>query len=63
MQTSLTKLEGSLQELDESSSWLELLVKSDIVQEQKLESLQKETNELIVILVTIVTKVKKRIGK
>ena len=59
----INKLEGCLQEADETSYWLELLVKSDIVPSNKLEFLRKETDEIIAILVTIVTKVKKRIGK
>jgi four helix bundle protein len=59
----ISKLEGSLQEADETAYWLELLVKSGIVPAEKLESLRKETDEIIAILVTIVTKVKKRIGK
>ncbi len=59
----ISKLEGCLQEADETSYWLELLVRSEIVSAEKLESLRNETDELIAILVTIVTKVKKRIGK
>jgi|SRR6266540_4038879 len=59
----ISKLEGSLQEADETTYWFELLVKSGIVSADKLESLRKETDEIIAILVTIVTKVKKRIGK
>ena len=59
----ISKLEGSLQEADETAYWLELLVKSGIVAPKRLESLRKETDEITAILVTIVTKVKKRIGK
>ncbi|MBI5944434.1 MAG: four helix bundle protein [Chloroflexi bacterium] len=59
----INKLESCLQEADETAYWLELLVKSDIVPASKLESLRKETDEIIAILVTIVTKVKKRIGR
>lgn len=59
----INKLEGCLQEADETAYWLELLVRAEIVPAKKLESLRKETNEVIAILVTIVTKVKKRIGK
>ncbi|MCX6065212.1 MAG: four helix bundle protein [Chloroflexi bacterium] len=59
----INKLEGSLQELDETGYWLELLTESGIVPAEKLASLQAETDELTAILVTIVTKVKKRIGK
>jgi len=57
------KLESVLQEADETAYWLELLVKAEIVAADKLAALQKETDEIIAILVTIVTKVKKRIGK
>lgn len=56
----INKLEGSLQEIDETSYWLELLVESAIVAPEKLESLLKEADELTAILVTIVTKVKRR---
>jgi len=52
-----------LQEADETAYWLELLVRAKIVPASKLESLRKEIDEIIAILVTIVTKVKKRIGK
>jgi four helix bundle protein len=57
------KFETALQELDETDYWLELLVKSNIVPAQKVEPLRKETNELLAIFTTIVTKIKKRIGR
>lgn len=59
----INKFEGLLQELDETDYWLDLLVKAGIVPAKTLEPLIKETNELIAIFVTIVTKIKKRIGK
>ena len=59
----VNKFENALQELDETDYWLELLVKSNIVPAQKIESLGKETNELLAIFTTIVTKIKKRMGK
>ena len=59
----INKLESVLQEADENAFWLELLVRAEIVSAKRLESLRKETDEIIAILVTIVTKVKKRIGK
>lgn len=59
----VNKLESVLQEADETAFWLELLVRAEIMPAQRLEALQKETDEIIAILVTIVTKVKKRIGK
>jgi four helix bundle protein len=59
----INKMEGALQELDETAYWLELLVESGTVKLEKLEALIKETDELIAILVTIVIKVKKRLKK
>jgi four helix bundle protein len=56
----INKFEGVLQELDETDFWLDLLVKSNIVSAKKLESLIKETNELIAIFVTIVTNLKRK---
>lgn len=59
----INKLESVLQEADETAYWLELLVEADIVPATRLEPLRKEIDELIAIIVTIVTKVKKRINK
>jgi len=59
----VNKFEGVLQELDETDYWLDLLVKAEIIPAEKLATLIKETNELIAIFVTIVTKIKKRMGK
>jgi len=59
----VNKFESVLQELDETDYWLDLLVRSGILPAQKAETLIKETNELIAIFTTIVTKIKKRMGK
>jgi four helix bundle protein len=59
----ISKIEGGLQELDETAYWLELLVEADIVPADKPNPLLTETDELIAIFVTIVTKVKKRRNK
>lgn len=56
----INKVEGSLQELDETSYWLELLKDSGIFSAEKLKPLLKETDELTAILVTIVKKVKNK---
>lgn len=47
----ISKMEGSLQELDETAYWQELLVEGEIVPAEKLADLQKETDELISIFV------------
>ena len=54
----VNKLEDSLQELDETGYWLELLMESKTIGEAQLNPLVQETNELIAILVTIVNKIK-----
>jgi four helix bundle protein len=56
----ISKVEGGLQELEETAYWLELLTEAEIVPADRLQPLLTETNELIAILVTIVSKVKKR---
>lgn len=48
----------SLQELDETSYWLELLVEAEIVPNEKLTSLLDETNQLLAIFTSIVKKSK-----
>jgi four helix bundle protein len=53
-------MESSLQELDETAYWLELLVESESVKPQKLTDLQKETDELIAIFVSSVKTTKSR---
>lgn len=54
----ISKIEGSLQELEESEYWLELLGESEFVPEQKLAALKQETGELKGIFVSIVRNVK-----
>lgn len=59
----VNKFESVLQELDETDFWLDLLVRAGIVSAPKVGPLIKETNELIAIFTTIVTKIKKRMNK
>ena len=56
----ISKVEGALQELDESDYWLEMLGDGNYVPALKLKPLREETNELIAIFVTMVNKVKNR---
>lgn len=56
----INKIEGSLQELDETAYWLELLKDSGISNTEKLTPLLRETDELTAIFVTIVKKVKNK---
>lgn len=56
----ISKLEGALQELDESDLWLELLADSGVIGSKRLVLLRTETNELIAMFVTMTKSVKTR---
>lgn len=55
----ISKMEGSLQELDETAYWLELLIESEIIQKKRMRGLEKETDELIAIFVSSIKTAKK----
>jgi four helix bundle protein len=54
----IAKIGDCLKELDESAYWLELLVRTEIVNASKLASLRDETNQLLAIFTTISKKAK-----
>jgi four helix bundle protein len=56
----INKLEGALQELDETALWLELLADSNTMKPMRIQPLQDEVEELISIFVTMTRKVKAR---
>ena len=56
----VSKIEGGLQELEETRYWLELLAESGIIHQERLAFLFQESDELMAILVTCVKKVKER---
>src|SRR5512137_2307038 len=49
----ISKIEGALQELDETIYWLELLAESGIVKPERLKPLMDECEELIAMFVTM----------
>lgn len=55
-----SKTEGALQELEETTYWLELLADSGIVKAELLSELMKEADELTAILVTSAKTIKAR---
>ena len=59
----ISKLEGALQELDETQYWLELISESGVLPATRLAPLHQEAEELIAILVTITKRVKLRIRR
>lgn len=56
----ITKIEGALQELEEVLYWIDLLTEMKLSNPETLAALNKETNELLAIFVTIVRRVKTR---
>jgi four helix bundle protein len=59
----VSKVEKILQELDETSYWLELLMESGVVKATRLGPLLKEVDELIAIFVTCAKNTKKRMKR
>lgn len=59
----ISKIEGAIQELDESDYWIVLLGLGGHVPEKRLYPLIKETDELISMFVTMVNRVKARTRK
>jgi four helix bundle protein len=57
----ISKIEGALQELDETCYWLELIEKSGIMSARRLASLRAEAVELTKILVTVVKRAKEKV--
>jgi len=56
----ISKMQGGLQELDESGYWLELLAESTTVTSARLAPLMDETDQLIRIFVTSIKTAKRR---
>ena len=59
----ISKIEGALQELEETVYWLELFIESGIIKADLLDELISEANELIAILVTSAKTIKSRKNK
>src|ERR671933_233093 len=54
----INKIEGSLQELDETIYWFDLITEPGIFPEARLKPLRDEAEELMAIFVTIVKRMK-----
>lgn len=54
----VSKIEGGLQELEETSYWLELLIEAEIMAAERLSELLEEAGQLTAILVTCVKNAK-----
>lgn len=55
----ISKLEGALQELEETRYWFKLLIGADILSQEELASLSDEADQLTAILVTCVSRAQK----
>ena len=58
----LNKLKMVEEELDETLYWMELIVQSDLIKENLLSDLIVENNELLKIIVSSITTMKKKIN-
>lgn len=58
----LNKLKMVEEELDETLYWLELIVESGLVKEELLKDLMNENNELLKIIVSSITTMKKKMN-
>jgi four helix bundle protein len=56
----ISKVEGAMQELEESMYWIELLENSGELKSVPIELLKSEMNQLMAIFVTCVKKVKSK---
>ena len=56
----ISKIEGSLQELEETEYWLELIEAMELFKPTQLQPIRTEAGELKAIFITIVKKVKAR---
>ncbi|MCA1624606.1 MAG: four helix bundle protein [Acidobacteria bacterium] len=56
----ISKIEGSLQELEETAYWLEIIEELNLFNSSKLQPIREETKELTAIFVTIAKRVKER---
>ena len=59
----VSKIEGLLQELDESSYWIELLHESKTAKPNTIQPLLAETEELIAIFVTVAKQAKRKLPR
>ncbi len=59
----LHKLEIALKEARETEYWLTVLIKAQIIEEQKIKHLLEESNRILKILITITRKLKIKLKK
>jgi four helix bundle protein len=55
----VNKIDGALQELDESLYWMNLLIDNEIVKSDKLRGLMDESEQLTAVLVTIANRTRR----
>src|ERR1035437_6249668 len=58
----LNKLKMVEEELDETLYWLELIIQSELIKENLLKDLMKENHELLKIIVSSITTMKKKLN-
>ena len=59
----LNKLKMVEEELDETSHWIELIIETEMLPKQRMDSLLKECNELLSIIVRSITTTRKHLSQ
>ena len=59
----LNKLKMVEEELDETLYWIELIIQSELIRENQLDGLISENEELLKIIVSSITTMKKRLNQ
>lgn len=59
----LNKLKMVEEELDETLYWIELIIQSELIKENQLDGLISENEELLKIIVSSITTMKKRLNQ
>ena len=57
------KIEGALQEAEETLYWFELLVGASVVNSEEIENMTRDLNEIMAVFVSMVRKVKDKSEK
>jgi four helix bundle protein len=58
----INKIEGAMQELEETLYWMDLLAEANLIKTARLTNLQKEASELMAILITMAKRTKEHLA-
>lgn len=59
----VNKVEGAMQELEETIYWMKLLIETDLMKTERLRDLMNESEQIMSVLVTIVSRTRRNDAK